>query len=361
MNSRREIYRVAGVPLLQNRTFDSARAARECATGDVVVVQDMQTGLIFNEAFDPAAVEYDAEYQNEQALSEAFLRHLDFVARVMKKHFSELALIEIGCGKAHFLAMLKEMGFSITGFDPAYEGTSPDVQREYFSADTGIDAGGIVLRHVLEHVPDPVAFLKQIGDMNGNRGRIYIEVPCFDWICRNRSWFDIYYEHVNYFRLTDLERMFGTVHEAGYSFGGQYIYIVAEIGTVRTPLASGATPAELPPDFLGSVQVHARRLMRSAGDRSQGTAVWGAASKGVIFALFMDRAGAPVSLAVDINPAKQGRFLPVTGLRIESPENAARLLTRGSDVFVMNSNYLAEIERLGGDRYTYIPVEHGLS
>ena len=27
----------------------------------------------------------------------------------------------------------------------------------------------------------------------------------------HRAWFDIFYEHVNYFRLTDIERMFGEV------------------------------------------------------------------------------------------------------------------------------------------------------
>jgi hypothetical protein len=46
---------------------------------------------------------------------------------------------------------------------------------------------------------------------------------------RAQSWFDLFYEHVNYFRLDDLRRMFGTVHEAGHLFGGQYLYIVADL------------------------------------------------------------------------------------------------------------------------------------
>lgn len=359
MNSRREIYRAAQLPLLQNKTFESAEAARDCATGDVVLVQDSGTGLIFNEAFDPALIRYDSEYQNEQALSEVFRRHLEDVASVIGRHFAGGKLIEIGCGKAHFLEMLQRIGFAITGFDPAYEGNNPDVRREYFSAEVGIDADGIILRHVLEHVPDPVRFLEQIRDANRGRGRIYIEVPCFDWICRHRSWFDIYYEHVNYFRLADLERMFGTVHEAGYSFGGQYIYVVADIATVATPSGRGLPSAEIPHDFLDSVTGHSRRLKRATGDRKSGSAVWGGASKGVIFALFMDRAGTPIDLVIDINPAKQGRFLPVTGLRIVSPAEAMRLLDPGNEVFVMNTNYLEEIQRAGGGRFTYIPVEHG--
>lgn len=361
MKSRKEIYRAVRLPLLQNRTFDSVEAARDCETGDVVLVQDLATGLIFNEAFDPALIRYDSEYQNEQALSEVFRRHLEDVAVVVGRHFAGRTLIEIGCGKAHFLEMLQRMNFGVTGFDPAYEGTNPDVRRENFSAGIEIDADGIILRHVLEHVPDPVGFLEQIRDANRSHGRIYLEVPCFDWICRHRSWFDIYYEHVNYFRFADLERMFGTVHEAGYSFGGQYIYVVADIASVRTPAVCGFLPAELPTDFLDSVNSYSQRLKRARANRKSASAIWGGASKGVIFALFMERAGTPVDVAIDISPAKQGRFLPVTGLRIDSPAEAMRLLDPGSEVFVMNANYLEEIRKQSGERFTYLPVEHGLT
>src|SRR3546814_9608010 len=70
--------------------------------------------------------------------------------------------------------------------------------------------------------------------------QIYIEVPCFDWIVEHSAWFDVFYEHVNYFRLADLRAMFGTVHEAGHLFGGQYLYIVADLSTLC------CTPAEAP-------------------------------------------------------------------------------------------------------------------
>ena len=63
------LYEVRDVPVLQNRTFDSAVAARACRRGDVVLVQDSATGLISNVAFDASRVEYDTGYQNEQATS----------------------------------------------------------------------------------------------------------------------------------------------------------------------------------------------------------------------------------------------------------------------------------------------------
>ena len=49
---------------------------------------------------------------------------------------------------------------------------------------------------------------------------------------------------------------------------------------------------------------------------------------------------------IDINPAKQGRYLAATGLVVQSPEEAMARLPAGTDVFVMNSNYLQEIEAM---------------
>lgn len=48
-----------------------------------------------------------------------------------------------------------------------------------------------------------------------------------------------------------------------------------------------------------------------------------------------------IDAAVDINPGKQGRFMPGSGLEILSPEAAAK---RGvSTVLVMNPNYYDEV------------------
>jgi hypothetical protein len=350
------IYRVEQLPVFQNRMFATAESATACTRGDVLLVQDLETGLIFNQAFDPELMVYDADYQNEQGHSGVFRDHLDAVSQLVTRHFSGQTLIEVGCGKAHFLEQLQGLGFAITGLDPTYEGDNPAVIREYFTPATGLRADGLILRHVLEHVRDPVGFLGQLRDANGGSGKIYIEVPCVDWIADNRAWFDIFYEHVNYFRLDDFTRMFGTVHEAGRTFGGQYLYAVADLATLRVPTLREAGAFMLPTDFRVSLEAAATRL------HAQGTlrrsAIWGGASKGVIFALLLQRAGAGVDMVVDINPAKQGRHLAATGLRVHSAEEAMQQLAPGSDVFVMNRNYLAEVQALTGNRFNYIKVEH---
>src|SRR5262249_48991840 len=158
----------------------------------------------------------------------------------------------------------------------------------------------------------------------------------FEWICAHAAWFDIFYEHVNYFRAQDFERMFGAVHEIGHLFGGQYLYVVADLATLRAPHYDASAAVRFPATFAS----------RGAGERGtqgpQSAVIWGGAAKGVIFALQCERDGTPVEAVIDITPAKQGKYLPATGLRVHSPAEVLPRLEAGATIYVMNSNYLEE-------------------
>lgn len=350
--SYRELFNVEELPVFQNKMFGDRATALSCPKGDMKLVQDNETGLIFNAAFDASLLEYDADYQNEQACSGVFQRHLEDVKAIIQRHFSGKSLIEVGCGKGFFLEYLHQSGYEITGIDPAYEGDNPRVIKARFEASLGLSAEGIVLRHVLEHMSDPLAFLSAIAQANGGKGKIYIEVPCFDWICQHHAWFDIFYEHVNYFRLADLHRIFGNVYESGHVFGGQYLYVVADMATLRKPVLAPQDKCVFPEDFLDDI----KRVAAIAKGRRN--AIWGGASKGVIFALYMQRAGADMDLVIDINPAKQNKYMAGSGLRISSPTEGMQMLQAGDNVIVMNSNYLQEIVVLSHNRFNYIQVDH---
>ena len=59
MNSVYELYRAEQLPVFQNSMFSSPSAAQGCDKRDVALVRDLKTGLMH----------YDADYQNEQAVS----------------------------------------------------------------------------------------------------------------------------------------------------------------------------------------------------------------------------------------------------------------------------------------------------
>jgi hypothetical protein len=72
--------------------------------------------------------------------------------------------------------------------------------------------------------------------------------------------------------------------------------------------------------------------------------IWGSGSKGVAFITGADPEGR-IEAAVDINPHRQGRFMPGTGQPIIAPEALVDL--QPATVIIMNPAYEAEIgERL---------------
>ncbi|MDR6815819.1 hypothetical protein J2X76_000973 [Neorhizobium sp. 2083] len=344
------LYEQPQLPTFQNRVYSTAAEAKACAKGDIRLVQDMKTGLVYNDAFDPKLMDYDGNYNNEQGVSRHFHQHLEMVSGIVERTMGRENLVEVGCGKGLFLEMLLEKGFDLTGFDPTYEGNNPRVKRHYFEAGVDVQGDGLILRHVLEHIQAPYDFLVELCKANGGKGRIYIEVPCFDWIMEHRAWFDVFYEHVNYFRLSDFHRIFGTVIESGRIFGGQYLFVVAELDSLRPPVREETDLVAFPADFT-----------RTLGDRiapGHSSAIWGGASKGVTFSLLKSRQGQPVDMVIDINPAKQGKFLPATGLMVQSPDHALAKLPHGSTIYVMNSNYLEEIRMLSHNAYTYVGIDN---
>lgn len=349
------LYDLRSAPAYQNKMFDTREAALACPTGDVVLAEDVATGIVANVAFDPGLLRYDETYQNEQGVSPHFRTHLEQVLSKVEAAFGTCNILEIGCGKGYFVELMRAHGLQARGIDGAYEGQAPYIEKRHFGTIAEPPADAIVLRHVLEHIPDPLDFLDLIKTANAGHGLIYIEVPCFDWIMRNNAWFDVFYEHVNYFRLSDFHRIFGRIVDSGYLFGGQYLFAIADISTFcKSPRPAPAAKVEFPRGFTRSIETLASNA-RATPERRR--VIWGAAAKGVMFSHRLDQLGVKFEAAVDINPAKQGRFLGVTGLPVSAPGPILSSLPESSEIYVMNSNYLSEISGMGGPRFHYIPVD----
>lgn len=86
--------------------------------------------------------------------------------------------------------------------------------------------------------------------------------------------------------------------EGGHLFGGQYLYIVADLPTLQPPVSSPADRVDFSEVFLAMAAVAPSQRVGGL------SAVWGAASKGVIYSLLRKRCGNPVNVLIDINPAK---------------------------------------------------------
>ena len=148
--------------------------------------------------------------------------------------------------------------------------------------------------------------------------------------------------------------MFDRLIRKGSFFGEQYLYVLADLASLQEPVFDQSVAINFPFNFLDSLNKSEQNI---AEQKKMPVCVWGGASKGVIFSLLRKRAGLPVDLVVDINPAKQGGFLPATGFPVLSPEQALAELPIDSVIYVMNSNYLAEIKEMSQNKFNYIGID----
>lgn len=56
------LYEQRQFPVLQNRVYDTAQDAIDCPKGDIKIIEDSKTGLVYNAAFDPDLMVYNGNY-----------------------------------------------------------------------------------------------------------------------------------------------------------------------------------------------------------------------------------------------------------------------------------------------------------
>ena len=234
--------------------------------------------------------------------------------------------------------MMLAKGLDCWGYDPTYEGTNSRIIKEYFSSEySGIEADVIILRHTMEHISNPFSFLHTIAQANNYRGKIFIEVPTFNWIESKNAFWDIFYEHCNYFTLSTLQNLF-TKSVGGHFFNGQYIYVIADLGDVKDSLdIVPVKPYEV--KFSDKIKQYDQLI-----SGLNNVAIWGVGAKGSTFLNLLDKDCTKIKCVVDINPKKQHRYVGGTGHYIIKPEELA---AEGiENIIVMNINYIDEIKAI---------------
>jgi SAM-dependent methyltransferase len=325
-------------------------------------------GFITNTVFDPGVHEYSACYEETQGYSptfNAFAREL--ASRLVAAHdLHGRTVLEIGCGKGEFLALLCELGGNHgIGIDPSYvpeRMTSPAAARLRFIRDVysedhqrlAVDL--VCCRHTLEHIGPTRDFVRRVRASLGERRHVPVvfEVPDVLRVLREGAFWDIYYEHCSYFTAGSLARLFRAcgfdVIDLTVEFDGQYLVLTA------TPAGQPTGPGLALEDDLADLERAVEAFAQIGGAaverwgatlerlRTEGrrVVVWGSGSKGVAFLTTLAVTDG-VEFVVDINPHKHGRFMPGTGQEIVAPGFLVRY--RPTHVLVMNPIYTEEIRQ----------------
>lgn len=348
------------MPVHQHILHRDQKSARASARGDLSMTACRSCGFVYNAAFDPGLLAYGREYDNDQSLSPAFRVHLTERARRVSGVLSMdgPGVLEVGCGKGHFLKILGGLRGDLTGvgFDPSYIdeencfGGRLEFSRRFFEGQKeGLTAEAVICRHVIEHIREPLGFLASLGAaLSENPSSVlFLETPDVDWILKNRVIWDFFYEHCSLFSAGSLglalERcgLPVSAHEA--VFGGQYLWMEAGRGRKENRAQGGPeTTLRLAEGFSealpGILLEWAEKISRHAKDGPVG--LLGAGAKGVTFANLIDPGSVLIDCLVDINPAKQNCFTAGTGHPIVSMRDAAGRGVR--TLFLMNPEYRAE-------------------
>ena len=341
-------YQSSSVPAMQNVLFSTKEEAVSAPCAEITLVIDT-SGLVVNSSFNLDLVKYDEDYQNDQGYSVTFKKHLLHVIQCCRQFCldSSSLIVDVGCGKGGFVELMRSQGLNAVGYDNTYEGNSSYIRKSFFNSNSHEYGDLLTLRHVLEHVQNPWSFIRELAVANCQRGFLYIEVPDLDWILEKKAYFDLFHEHVNYFRKEDFARCFSTALCTTFSlFDGQYLGVILDLSRVMSCNEIVMVPSSYIEslassfDFLVDHEMNTYGKLRAYND----LVIWGGSSKGVVFA-----SKAPsnilkkIGYAIDINPVKHDKYMPISGIRIRSAEDGIALLQPDTLVVVMNQNYRDEI------------------
>lgn len=362
-NSSEAFFKVSQQPVLIGLKCDSKESALNCPKGDIVLHVCAECAFIWNVKFDPDAIGYNQLYENSLHFSGVFREYTtSIVDRLVDSYdIKNKVVLDIGCGKGDFVAELCEKGNnSGYGFDPSYEGERIQTaaakriiwNKDYFNPATFTQPVDLITsRFVLEHIPQPRAFLQNLREsLSNSETRVYFEVPDIDLILRQESLWDIIYEHCSYFGPASLVKLFEEtqfgVLDVRQGYAKQFVSVDAHAGKGADVKQSESVTEVL--DLARQFGVNSRKtiddwglLLADWASQNRRVVLWGAGAKTVGFVNMLDDAS-EIHSVVDINPHKVGHFVPGTGHGIYAVDELKN--TRPDVVVIMNPVYRQEIE-----------------
>ncbi len=321
------------------------------------------------------AEELFRDYLYFSSFSDGMLRHArKLTAEIIatQKLRPTSLVIEVASNDGYLLQNYQAAGIPVLGIEPALniarvaqEKNGVPTLCKFFGKDLaaqleacGQQADVLHAHNVLAHVSDTNGFVAGLRIVLKDAGVAIIEVPYVKDLIDNVEFDTIYHEHLCYFSLTSLARLFARhgllVHDVERIeiHGGSLRLYVGKTGTASSRVqkmldeeaAWGVHRAEFYEGFAQRVERLRTELLallwrlKAEGRR---IAVYGASAKGATLLNYFKIGRDIVDFVVDRNTFKQGRYTPGTHLKIHSPD---KLVEDQPDyVLLLSWNFADEI------------------
>ena len=354
------------MPAQDGVVYPSEQEALDAPCGDIDLSICRRCHYIWNVSYDPSCIQF-ADYSYSQHHSTTYKEYLSSLIASLIQHYDlkDKTLIDIGCGEGYFLSELCRLGDNRgIGIDPSNRLSDEiPIDKEklsfihdcYSDEHTAIQGDFFFCRHVIDELDSPKEFVKLITHSlsRKNGSIIYIELPnAMRTFEENLIW-NIGYAKKSWFSsssITTLLRLCGLdVLDVEPVFGNEYLGITGRIATgveKDAPFPEGPneeilklleTFAEHATQEFGMWESKVQELKSSGGQMI----VWGAGMRGINF---LNRFGDPdiFPRVVDVNPDRQGKYLPDSGYLVDSPGLLKEVRTE--TVLISNPIYAHEIE-----------------
>jgi SAM-dependent methyltransferase len=297
-----------------------------------------------------------SDYAYFSSYSSSWLEHSKSYSELMIERFGLDAsshVVEIASNDGYLLQYFHERRISVLGIEPAANVAKVALQKgiptlvEFFGETTAASLAGessadlLLGNNVLAHVPDLNDFVAGMKILLKPGGVITMEFPHLMSLMRENQWDTIYHEHFSYFSFLTVSRVFEAhglrlfdVEELPTHGGSLRIY-GCHAGDAEKPESAAAAELRERERKAGYEQIDTYLAYNSRVEQDkrqilsflielkrQGLRIagYGAPAKGNTLLNYCGIGCDFIDYTCDLNPHKQGHFLPGSHIPIRSPE-----------------------------------------
>jgi 2-polyprenyl-3-methyl-5-hydroxy-6-metoxy-1,4-benzoquinol methylase len=297
-----------------------------------------------------------SDYAYFSSYSSSWLEHSRRYAEQMIERLSldgDSKVVEIASNDGYLLQYFADRQISVLGIEPAANVAEVAVEKgiptvvEFFGEEVARQLAGegsadlLLGNNVLAHVPDLNDFVAGMSVLLKPGGVITMEFPHLMRLMQDNQWDTIYHEHFSYFSFLTVSAVFAAHHLRVFdvqelpTHGGSLRIYAAHDDDADKPdsaaarelaereRAAGYERLETYSGYGRRVEQDKRQILSFLIDlKQQGlrVAAYGAPAKGNTLLNYCGVRRDMIEYTCDLNPHKQGHFLPGSHIPIRSPD-----------------------------------------